>query len=121
MHIHLTDAYQAGASRLHRMDARLKLIVCVGLILLLGLTPMGRFGVYLGFFVLVMLGALSARVDPWLVVKRSLVALPFALAAITLLFTVPGPTVFRVPLVGWAISAPGMIRFVSIMLKSMIS
>jgi cobalt/nickel transport system permease protein len=121
MHFHITDAYQAGGSRLHRMDARIKLLLCIGLILLLGLTPIGRFGAYIGFFALAMIGALSARIDPWLVMKRSVVALPFTLAAITLLFTVPGPTLITLPLTGWTISTLGLIRFISILLKSMIS
>jgi cobalt/nickel transport system permease protein len=121
MHFHFTDAYQPGATPLHRMDARLKLITTVGLIVLIGLVPVGRFGVYLGFFALAMMGALVARVDPWLVVKRSLAALPFALAAVTLLFTVPGPVIATVPLTGWAISETGLIRFASIMFKSMAS
>jgi cobalt/nickel transport system permease protein len=68
-----------------------------------------------------MAGALLAAVDPLTVVKRSLIALPFAGAAVTLIFTVPGPTLGHVPLVGWPISEPGLVRFASILLKSMIS
>jgi cobalt/nickel transport system permease protein len=121
MHFNLVDAYQQGSSRIHAMDPRLKLVTAVGLILLIGLTPMGHFGIYLGFFALAMLGTLVARIDPWIVLRRSLIALPFALAAVTLLFTVPGPTLLAIPLTGWTISAPGLIRFASIMFKSMVS
>jgi cobalt/nickel transport system permease protein len=51
--------------------------------------------------------------------RRSFIALPFALAAVTLPFTVPGPAVAH--LGGWALSAEGVVRFASIVLKSWIS
>jgi cobalt/nickel transport system permease protein len=121
MHFHVVDAYQPGSSRIHAMDPRLKLITALGLILLIGLTPVGSVVTYVAFFAFAMLGALVAHIDPWVVARRSLIALPFALAALTLLFTVPGPTLITVPLLSWTISEPGVIRFASIMFKSMIS
>jgi cobalt/nickel transport system permease protein len=121
MHLHIVDAYQDTGSRLHHMDARVKVVAAIAMILLIGLTPMGAFGAYVGFFALMMLGAVLARVDPWLVMKRSLVVLPFAGAAVTLIFTVPGRSLGTVPLIGWTISEEGVIRFVSIVFKSLIS
>lgn len=121
MHFHVVDAYQDTGSLLHRTDARVKVIMTFALILLIALLPMGAFGVYVGFFMLVMAGALVARIDPLSVLKRSLVALPFAGAAISLIFTVPGPSLGTVPLLDWSISATGLIRFASIMFKSFIS
>ncbi len=121
MHFHLADAYQETGSRLHHMDARIKLVVVISLILLIGLTPSGAFGTYIGFFILIMAVVLVARLDPWMVVRRSFVALPFTLAAISLVFTVPGPALINVPLVNWPVSEPGLVRFTSIMLKSMLS
>jgi cobalt/nickel transport system permease protein len=121
MHFHVVDAYQETGSLLHHIDARVKVIVTFALILLIALTPMGAFGAYVGFFAIVMGGALIARVDPLTVLKRSLIALPFAGAAISLVFTVPGPSLGTVPLLGWSISAAGLIRFASIMFKSFVS
>ncbi len=121
MHFNLADAYHEAHSPLHRMDARLKVALTVLMILLVSLTPMGAFGAYIGFFAIMMAGALIAHADPLTVVKRSLVAVPFALAAVTLVFTVPGPELGRLPLTGWPISEPGLIRFVSIVFKSMLS
>jgi len=95
MHFHVVDAYQETGSLLHCADARVKVIVTFVLILLIALTPMGAFGAYVGFFALVMAGVLLARVDPLTVLRRSLVALPFAGAAISLIFTVPGPSLAR--------------------------
>jgi cobalt/nickel transport system permease protein len=103
------------------MDPRLKIVVTVALIALISLTAVGAFGSYLGFFALMMIGAVVARLDPWVVVKRSLVALPFALAAVTLIFTVPGRALGTVPMFGWTITEAGVVRFASIMFKSMVS
>ena len=121
MHFHVVDAYQDTGSPLHCMDSRAKFVMTVLVILLIGLTPVGAFGAYVGFFTLMMLGAVLARVDPLLVIKRSAVALPFTAAAIALIFTVPGRVLGTVPLLGWSISEEGIIRFTSIVFKSTIS
>jgi cobalt/nickel transport system permease protein len=56
------------------------------------------------------------------VLKRSFIALPFALAAITLPFTIPGETLLTVPVFGGIIiTIEGTIRFASILIKSWIS
>lgn len=117
----LIDAYADTGSALHAADPRAKVAAALLLILLLSLAPFGAFGAYVGFFALAMAGALAARLDPLLVVRRSLIALPFALAAVTLVFTVPGPPVLTLPLTGWAVTGPGLVRFASILFKSMIS
>lgn len=121
MHTHLAGAYVQNSSPLHAADPRTKLLAALLLILFISLAPVGAFGAYVAFFALVMAGALAARVDPVLLVKRSMVALPFALAAVTLVFTVPGPVLARLPLTGWPISEPGLIRFTSILFKSLVS
>lgn len=121
MHFHLVDSYSDTGSSLHRRDARVKVALALFLILVISLTPVGLFEIYVGYFALIMVGAVIARVDPWLVVRRSLVALPFAGAAITLIFTMPEPYLGAVPLTGWTISLPGLIRFASIVFKSLIS
>ncbi len=121
MHFHIADAYEDTGSPLHHWDARVKVVLALLMILLVALTPMGAFGAYIGFFALMVGGALIARLDPLTVLRRSLVALPFAAAAATLIFTAPGPVLGYVPLFGWPISAAGLVRFVSIALKSLIS
>ncbi len=121
MQPHLADSYTDTGSVLHTADARAKVVAAVGLILLIGLAPVGAFGAYVGFFALIMAGALAARVDPLTVVRRSLVAVPFALAALTLIFTVPGPVLARLPLTGWPVTEPGVVRFASILFKSVLS
>jgi cobalt/nickel transport system permease protein len=51
-------------------------------------------------------------------IRRSYIALPFVLAATPIPFIMPGPTLFQLPLLGWPVSVPGAIRFVSILLRT---
>ena len=113
MHFHIADAYIVGESPLHTADPRVKVALTILMILLVNLTPVGAFGAYVAFFAIMMLGAVTARIDPLLVARRSLIALVFAGAAVTLVFTVPGPTLGVVPVTGWPISEPGLVRFAS--------
>jgi cobalt/nickel transport system permease protein len=121
MHFHVVDFYQDTDSPLHRLDPRPKLVAAFLLILLISLAPGGAFVAYVGLFAIVVVGAVMADLTPWTLVRRSFVALPFAAAAATLIFTTPGPTIGTLPLVGWPISGPGLERFASIMFKSWIS
>lgn len=121
MHFHIADAYIDAESPLHALDPRVKVALTILMILLINLTPMGAFGAYVAFFAIMMAGAVIAHIDPILVARRSLIALLFAGAAVTLVFTVPGPTLGTVPVTDWPISEPGLVRFASILFKSTIS
>jgi cobalt/nickel transport system permease protein len=121
MHYHVADHYVESASLLHRLDARVKVAASILLILCVSLTPWGALPAYPLLWAISLAGVALARMSYWMVFKRSLVALPFAAAAVTLLFTVPGRELARLPLVGWTISDAGLVRFASIMLKSWIS
>ena len=57
------------------------------------------------------------------VLKRSSLALPFVLAAMPLIFTIPGEPLFSLSIGAWEIHAPiqGVERFVSISIKSWLS
>ena len=121
MHIHLADQYQAGRSLIHRMDPRVKVAAAVLLILILNLTPAGAWPAYPLLLAVVVSLAVFAEIKFMLVLRRSVVVLPFALAAITLLFTTPGPTLLALPWVGWTISAAGVARFLSVLVKSLLS
>jgi len=122
MHIHLHDQYQQAQTLVHGLDARVKVILTVLFILTVSLTPFGAFGAYIALFALIMAVALLARIEPMYLLKRSVVALPFALAAVTLPFTVPGQTLLTLPIFGGlTVSAEGVIRFVSILIKSWLS
>ena len=119
MHIHLDDQYQVGTTFIHRLDPRTKVIIAVLFILTVSLTPFGAFVGYIALFALLMATTVLAHIDPTYVLKRSVVAFPFALAAVTLPFTVPGETLATLPLFGGlTISQEGTIRLISIVVKS---
>lgn len=122
MHLHLHDQYRQAQTVVHGLDARVKVVLTVLFILTVSLTPFGAFGAYIALFALIMTVTLLAHIEPAYLLKRSVVALPFALAAITLPFTVPGQTLLTIPLFGGiSVSDAGVIRFVSILIKSWLS
>ncbi|NUM48263.1 MAG: cobalt ECF transporter T component CbiQ [Anaerolineales bacterium] len=123
MHLNTFDQYQARESTIHRLDPRVKVVVTLLVILSNVLLPDGAwlaFGltwaVILGFNELAHLGGRYLLV-------RSFIALPFALAAISVIFTVPGNALFALGVGNTVlvISDAGLIRFASILLRSWIS
>lgn len=122
MHIHLADSYRGRDSAVHRLDPRTKILLALLFILAMALIPAGAFVAYALLYLFLLMGVLSARIELPYILKRSFIAIPFALAAITLPFVVPGQTLFTLPFLGGIpISTEGAIRFVSILIKSWIS
>jgi len=124
MHIHVVDQYHHGHSPIHRLDPRVKLAATLLFILAAALTPDGAWLAFAALAALWLAMTLLSAVPPTLLLRRGLVALPFALAAITVLFTLPGQPLLAIPLPfggdKWqlTISDAGLIRFSTIMLKS---
>jgi cobalt/nickel transport system permease protein len=105
------------------MDARVKLLLAVGFILTTALTPIGAWPVYILLIAIVISVGLLSELGISFILKRSMLALPFMLAALPIFFTLPGTTLFQFTLGSWTVNATieGMERFVSIVLKSWIS
>lgn len=123
MHIHFLDPFQGGNSLIHKTDARVKLLLALAFILTTTLTPLGAWSLYFLLLVLVISLEILSGVGWGYFLKRSSLAIPFVLAALPLLFTVPGSQLFSYSLGSWEISAsiPGAERFASIAMKSWIS
>jgi len=121
VHFDLTDQYRARPSAIHRLDPRVKVVVAVLFILACSLVPVGAWAGFAGLLVLVVLASAGSRLGPAFALRRSYVALPFALVAVPLLFTVPGDVIFTVPGLGWTASAQGLERFLSVLLRSWIA
>lgn len=113
------DRYLERASAVHRLDPRVKVVVAVAFIVSVALLPDGAWLVYGMAFVIVMAAAVAARLSPWLVVRRSLLGLPFLLAAVTVLF-IPGRVIWSGPF-GLEMTDAGLVRFGSIVARSLIS
>jgi cobalt/nickel transport system permease protein len=116
MHVNTFDAYRHGHTPVHALDPRVKVVLTFAFILGVVLLPDGA---WLGFalsWTLVAAAAQVAGLGVRYLLTRSLIALPFALAAVTLLFTLPGQAIFA--LGKFTISDAGLLRFGSILVRS---
>jgi len=105
-----------GDTPLHQLDARVKLVVALALIVGIVVTPDRALPAYPLLWSLVASLAVVGRVSAWRLARLGGVALPFALAGLTLLFTTPGQPILTVN--GLTISDAGMLHFTSILIKS---
>jgi cobalt/nickel transport system permease protein len=112
------ERYRHGAGLLYRADARVKLLVAVAFAFAVTTVTPGNWPAFAGFGLFAALAVGVSRLPVGLVLKRSAVALPFVAAAVPLLFTKPGDTLFSVPLLGWTASDDGLTAVASIVLKS---
>jgi cobalt/nickel transport system permease protein len=123
MHFDAFDRYHESESFLHRLDPRIKVVVTVAFILSNALLPDGAW-IAFGFSWLFLLFAnLLSNLGVGFTFKRSLIALPFALIAITILFSMPGKplTSFRFLMWNFTVTDVGLLRFVSILIRSWLS
>lgn len=123
MHTLTIERYRYAASLIHRLDPRVKLVVAVLFIVNNVLLPDGAWAAFALSWGLLLACNLLAGLGPGYTLRRSLVALPFALVALTVLFTVPGSPLVQVALGPWTItvSDAGLVRFASIVVRSWLS
>jgi len=122
-HIHALDSYQPGGSPVHRLDPRVKLALAGLFVVTAALTPdrgWVAFGLLEG---LVLSAEVLSRVGLVLIQRRSAIALPFALAALTTAFSTPGRELLTLSLPGgpWVLTDAGLLRFASIVVRSYLS
>lgn len=113
------ERYEDRASLLHALDPRVKLITTLVLIVGIVLTPETAWPAYPLLWALVSSMAALAGIRVLRLARLGGVALPFALAAITLTITTPGDPLFSV--LGQTVTAAGIGRFVAVLLKSWLS
>lgn len=123
MHVHFLDPYRPRRSPVHNLDARVKLALAVGFIFTTALMPVGVWPLYVFLFALALTVEVASELGVRTVLSRASLALPFALAALPLVFM---PAKNAAPeslaqVLGVTISLPGLERFVSIALKSWLS
>jgi cobalt/nickel transport system permease protein len=117
LHVDLVDQYHHRFSVIHRLDPRVKVLLALLFVLTVSLTPPGAWAAFAVYLALILAGTLAAKLPVTFTLRRSYVILPFALAAMTVPFITPGPVIYEIPLLGWTISDPGLIRFLSILLR----
>lgn len=120
MHVSFLDPYHHRHSLAHSLDARIKLVLIVAFILTTALAPTAAWPVYVLLLALALAAEVLSEMGILFFLKRSLLAVPFVLAALPVLFTIPGPPLAALPF-GLSISTPGLERFASVALKSWIS
>lgn len=123
MHTASFDRYEQGESVIHLLDPRVKVVITVLFIVSNVFLPDGAWVAFGLAWALILLAGRLARLALVSLLKRSVVALPFALAAVTIIFTHPGETLSAWQIGGLTVTATdaGLVRFASIMLRSWLS
>lgn len=123
MHVHFLDPYQPRNSPIHQLDPRVKLVLTLAFIFTTALTPTGTWYVYILLFSITLAVEVLSDLGIAYVLRRAVLALPFVLAALPVLFTVDGSALVNFPFFNRTITMtqPGVERFLSIALKSWIS
>ncbi len=123
MHSDVFDRYHDTESFIHRLDPRVKVAVTLAFILSNALLPDGAWLAFgFAWLFLLFINALS-NLGLGFTFKRSFVALPFALVAITVLFSIPGKALSSFHFLFWdlTITDMGLLRFMSILVRSWLS
>ncbi len=123
MHVNLFDQYHFTYSKVHDLDPRIKLLITVLFILSNALLPDGSWPAFALAWLLLLVANDLSGLGLGFTFKRSAVALPFGLVAISAIFAPQGS-----PLAVWDLGfitlVPtdlGLIRFISIMIRSWLS
>lgn len=123
MHANAFDRFHAGTSLVHHLDPRVKVIVTVLFIVSNSLLPDGAWLALAASLLLVLFASSLSDLGTGFTLRRSFIALPFALAALTTLFATPGSPIFHLtagPL-DVTVTGPGLVRFTSILIRTWLS
>lgn len=121
MHVSSLDVYQPRQTIVHELDPRVKILATLAFILTAVTLPDRAWISYALLYVIIIALAMWARLGVAFTLKRSVIALPFVLAALPLIFLTPGEVIFKLPGIGWTISDSGLLRFLSILLRTWIA
>ncbi|HKI53821.1 MAG TPA: cobalt ECF transporter T component CbiQ [Anaerolineales bacterium] len=123
MHSDAFDRYHETESFVHHLDPRVKVSVTLAFILSNALLPDGAWVAFGLSWLFLLFANVFSNVGSGFTLKRSFVALPFALIAITVLFSIPGNPISSFHFLMWdvTITDAGLLRFVSIVIRSWLS
>lgn len=123
MHFDAFDRYREKESFIHRLDPRVKVVVAVVFIVSNALLPDGAWAAFFCAWLFLLACNWLSQMGLGYTLKRSIIALPFALIAATVLFSIPGKPLFTFPFFLWdlTITDNGLLRFVSILIRSWLS
>lgn len=123
MHASAFDRYYAAESPLHRLDPRVKVVMMVAFILSNALLPDGAWAAFGLMWILLLLANAASHLGVDFTLRRSLIALPFLLVAISAIFAPTGAPLAEWRLFGLKLipTDTGLIRFGSILLRTWLS
>ena len=123
MHSDAFDRYHHGHSPIHSLDPRVKVLVTLAFIISNALLPDGAWIAFALAWIFILVANIFSQLGIGFTFRRSFIALPFALAAITVLFSIPGQPVSSFHFLMWnfTITDAGLLRFVSIVIRSWLS
>jgi len=123
VHVHFLDPYRPRRSPIHTLDPRVKFVLTLAFIFCAALTPPGAWPIYILLFALILSAEVLSDLGVAYVLKRAALAFPFVLAALPIIFTMPGVELFSLTLGPWTLTASlaGLERFLSIAFKSWVS
>jgi cobalt/nickel transport system permease protein len=123
MHADAFDRYYHAESPLHRLDPRVKVVLAIAFIVSNALLPDGAWAAFGLAWILILLANHFSSLGVDFSFRRSFIALPFALAAVSAIFMPAGQ-----PLAEWNLGPiqliptdAGVLRFASIMLRAWLS
>jgi energy-coupling factor transporter transmembrane protein EcfT len=116
MHYDAFDRYHEKESFIHRLDPRVKVLVTVIYIVSNALLPDKAWLAYFIAWLFLIFANQLSKLGFWYSFKRSFVALPFALIAITVLFSVEGNPLLKIT-ESFIITDSGVFRFISILIR----
>jgi cobalt/nickel transport system permease protein len=122
-HFDAFDRYHHAESLIHRLDPRLKVVASAGFIVSNALLPDGAWPAFLvSWLVLLIANDLSA-LGLGFTFRRSVLALPFALAAVSAIFSPQGHPLAEWHFLGLSLvpTDVGVIRFLSVLTRSWLS
>jgi len=118
------DRYYLGTSLIHRLDPRLKLLATLAFVLVASSTPPRAWPAFALLAALALLTVLLSRIPPLEVLKRSLIALPFAgMVALSLPFTRGGQPLWTWRPFGWELTVTdrGLVLCAAVLAKAWLS
>jgi cobalt/nickel transport system permease protein len=123
MHADVFDRYHSAESLLHRLNPRVKVILTILFILSNALLPDGTWTAFGLTWVFLLAANAASNLGVDFTFRRSFIALPFALVAVSAIFAPSGQ-----PLAEWTVGSlrvvptdVGLIRFGSILLRTWLS
>lgn len=123
MHFNAFDRYHEKESFIHRLDPRVKALATIVFIVSNALLPDGAWMAFAFAWLFLLALNLLSKLGIDFTLKRSIIALPFALIAVSVLFSLPGEplSTFRFLMWGFTITDNGLLRFMSILIRSWLS